>query len=722
MGITQKFTEIKAEIKRLSKSVNDKITDLKSNIPTKLSSFINDMGYITENPDLSIYATKEELNAKQDTITDLSTIRTNANKGATALQSETDPVYTTDKPNIALKSDIPDISKKADKSEIPDISGLATKEDIPDISNLALKAELPTKVSELENDTGYLTEHQDISKLATKTELQTGLKSKADIVHTHSQYLTAHQDISHLATKEDVNSKQDKGNYALKSDIPTKLSSFENDMGYTTENPDLSIYATKEELSANKLPPNTIIQRNDPTIVDSNYKICDGSNVSPDDYPSLSITNVKFYRLCNITRSTYDDNGNITFRFFHNDLWTTDPDICKKKNPDLRNLYRRLRYRGDDDLGGATEHNYIQNYNKTDYKRFGENYNFINVQEELTMVNGVITSVSEFYDGEYRVELTEFVEVNSITGDSLNYINKYDYKDYNAVADTKQGNVETNKGYYIEGATQQKPHYYFFSGAETDRKISDNQYLTWCVDGKYIGFNNGEEGSTAYVDVTHKVLNNSSPADRLPCTIIFDFITPPTFVATRDIFHGYRSLIFRIADTTGKLNVYIAGYKSSNTLKWRISNLFTGYTLEPNRKYRLVYICTYGKPDDATSAMAQHYIYIYQYNELETDFLRLSTDSTNQFIHGHALGYAPYNYYSSYGMRTMYCADATAWTKGLFIDLLSLRIQNVGDTTYQNYGNEFRMAKLYYQDPVDNGLALPRITGKDGCKSYIKVK
>ncbi len=73
-------------------------------------------------------------------------------------------------------------------------------------------------------------------------------------------------------------------------------------------------------------------------------------------------------------------------------------------------------------------------------------------------------------------------------------------------------------------------------------------------------------------------------------------------------------------------------------------------------------------------------------------------------------------------MRTMYCPDATAWTQGLFIDLLSLRIQHVGDTTFQNYGNEFRMAKLYYQDPVDNGLALPRITGVNGCESYIKVK
>lgn len=40
-----------------------------------------------------------------------------------------------------------------------------------DLSGYAQKSELPTKVSELENDAGYLTEHQDLSDYAKKTEL-----------------------------------------------------------------------------------------------------------------------------------------------------------------------------------------------------------------------------------------------------------------------------------------------------------------------------------------------------------------------------------------------------------------------------------------------------------------------------------------------------------------------------------------------------------------------
>ena len=82
--------------------------------------------------DLGDYYTKTDtdglLELKQDIITDLDTIRNGASKGATALQSvpseyvtetelnakgyltsytETDPIYTADKPNLALKSEIP---------------------------------------------------------------------------------------------------------------------------------------------------------------------------------------------------------------------------------------------------------------------------------------------------------------------------------------------------------------------------------------------------------------------------------------------------------------------------------------------------------------------------------------------------------------------------------------------------------------------------------------
>ena len=62
--------------------------------------------------DLSPYAKKTDvetaLAGKQDIISDLADIKEGANKGKTALQSftETDPIYTADKPNLATKTEL----------------------------------------------------------------------------------------------------------------------------------------------------------------------------------------------------------------------------------------------------------------------------------------------------------------------------------------------------------------------------------------------------------------------------------------------------------------------------------------------------------------------------------------------------------------------------------------------------------------------------------------
>ncbi len=48
------------------------------------------------------------------------------------------------------------------------------------------------------------------NNLATKTELKNGLGTKADKVHTHDQYLTEHQDISMKADKTELHSHSNK--------------------------------------------------------------------------------------------------------------------------------------------------------------------------------------------------------------------------------------------------------------------------------------------------------------------------------------------------------------------------------------------------------------------------------------------------------------------------------------------------------------------------------
>ena len=130
-------------------------------------------------PDGSI--TKEKIKSsvlagKQDTISDLATIRTNAEKGATALQSytETDPVYIADKPNIALKTEIPDISNLATKAEI------AGKQDtIADLATIRTNANKGATALQSESDPIYMADKPSIAlKTAIVTETE-GLASYA---------------------------------------------------------------------------------------------------------------------------------------------------------------------------------------------------------------------------------------------------------------------------------------------------------------------------------------------------------------------------------------------------------------------------------------------------------------------------------------------------------------------------------------------------------------
>ena len=105
----------------------DKISDLATiregaaKGATALQSYTEtDPVYMADKPSLALKSEIPDISGKQDTISDLATIRSGAAKGATALQSytETDPIYIADKPNIALKKEIPDISGKADKTLI----------------------------------------------------------------------------------------------------------------------------------------------------------------------------------------------------------------------------------------------------------------------------------------------------------------------------------------------------------------------------------------------------------------------------------------------------------------------------------------------------------------------------------------------------------------------------------------------------------------------------
>ena len=147
------------------------------------------------------------------------------------------------------------------------------------IADLATTSQIPTKTSQLENDSGYLTNHQSLDGFATieyvdkeisdeatarqaavaniNSELQNKantdeIPTKTSDLTNDSGYLTEHQSLAGYATTEYVDGKiqaetttRQESIENIKQLIPTKTSDLTNDSGYLTEHQSLENYATK---------------------------------------------------------------------------------------------------------------------------------------------------------------------------------------------------------------------------------------------------------------------------------------------------------------------------------------------------------------------------------------------------------------------------------------------------------------------------------------------
>lgn len=114
--------------------------------------------------------------------------------------------------------------------------------------------DIPSNTSQLINDSGFITEHQDISGLATKSDI----KTVEDKITTLDDKVAA-IDVPSLdgyATEQWVEAKgyltehQSLENYALKSEIPTKTSDLTNDSGFLTEHQSLADYSTTTQVQS----------------------------------------------------------------------------------------------------------------------------------------------------------------------------------------------------------------------------------------------------------------------------------------------------------------------------------------------------------------------------------------------------------------------------------------------------------------------------------------
>jgi len=169
--------------------------------------WVENKGYLTEHQSLAAYRTAAEQDlihdaTKQDVISDLSTIRSGAALGATAIQEHQSlAAYRT-----SANQDIID----------------ATKANISDI---------PTKTSELTNDSGFLTEHQSLAAYRTSAAQDVIDATKANSA-----------DLATVATSGSYNDLSNKPTIPV---VPTNVSAFTNDAGYLTQHQSLSGYATE---------------------------------------------------------------------------------------------------------------------------------------------------------------------------------------------------------------------------------------------------------------------------------------------------------------------------------------------------------------------------------------------------------------------------------------------------------------------------------------------
>lgn len=161
-------------------------------VPTNVSAFTNDAGYLTQHQSLNDYYTKSEVDTSLETkankseipnlngyateqwvgqqgyLTEHQTLKTIngetiVGNGNIEISSgeETDPIWTAEKGNYYTKTEVnASLESKANKSEIPSLNGYATEQWV--------------------GEQGYLTQHQSLDNYYTKTEVNTSLESKAD--------------------------------------------------------------------------------------------------------------------------------------------------------------------------------------------------------------------------------------------------------------------------------------------------------------------------------------------------------------------------------------------------------------------------------------------------------------------------------------------------------------------------------------------------------------
>ena len=289
--------------------VDDKL-DLKANAAEVYTKTEADNKFLTEHQSLDNYYTKDEVYNKTESDAKYATQTVVNEEIAARIQRDSEIEQTlvskADKSDTYTKQEVDDAIANVDvsdqlvnyetianhnadkatleasialKANSADLATVATSGSYDDLSDKPTIPTVPTNVSAFTNDAGYLTQHQDISNLATKTELNakqdtlvsgTNIKTingnsilgegnieiqggggeqvQADWNQTDDtavDYIKnkpVFPDTSEFVTKEEYNPKE--------KAITEALTDLNENKADKTEIPDVSTFATKTELNA----------------------------------------------------------------------------------------------------------------------------------------------------------------------------------------------------------------------------------------------------------------------------------------------------------------------------------------------------------------------------------------------------------------------------------------------------------------------------------------